>query len=139
MADIGNLRFGPEVGVGPPKADSPVLESWLENVRAIACDLEELRRLNSPRPRVHHAAVIDTSGCLANSRAGHQGLSFRYSLAGFLAARGIEYMPHPLRRRDLLIGGASILAAGALQGCAAGGPRTWGHAAAAERLGVIFP
>src|SRR5580698_1515628 len=43
-------------------------------------------------------------------------------------------MPHPLRRRDLLIGGASILAAGALQGCAAGGRRTWGHAASAERL-----
>ncbi|MGA2231353.1 MAG: DNA methyltransferase [Tepidisphaeraceae bacterium] len=55
VTTIGNLRFGPEVGVGPPKADSPVLESWLENVRAIACDLEELRRLNSPRPRVHHA------------------------------------------------------------------------------------
>lgn len=43
-------------------------------------------------------------------------------------------MPRPLRRRDLLIGGASILAAGALQGCTAGGRRTWGQAPAADRL-----
>ncbi|CAN5370901.1 DNA methyltransferase [soil metagenome] len=37
VADIGNLHFGPEVGVGPPKDDAPVIESWQASVRSI-CD-----------------------------------------------------------------------------------------------------
>ena len=39
---IGNLHFGPEVGVGPAKPDAPVLSAWLAGVRAMA---EDLRRL----------------------------------------------------------------------------------------------
>jgi hypothetical protein len=42
VTEIGNLRFGPEVGVGPPNEDAPVIESWLGNVRAMAEDLREL-------------------------------------------------------------------------------------------------
>ena len=40
---IGNLRFGPEVGVGPEKTDAPVIDCWLENVRSIASDLAAMR------------------------------------------------------------------------------------------------
>lgn len=34
-----NLCFGPEVGVGRAKADAPVVDLWLENIRAMAADL----------------------------------------------------------------------------------------------------
>ena len=44
VTTIGNLHFGPEVGVGPAKLDSPVISAWLKNVKAIARDLNELRR-----------------------------------------------------------------------------------------------
>lgn len=39
---IGNLRFGPEVGVGPTKLDAAVVAPWLTNIRAMACDLPAL-------------------------------------------------------------------------------------------------
>lgn len=38
---IGNLHFGPEVGVSAPKADAPVISSWLNNVQAMANDLRQ--------------------------------------------------------------------------------------------------
>ena len=40
---IGNLKFGPEVGVGKAKQDAPVLSAWLCNMRAMAGDLDEHR------------------------------------------------------------------------------------------------
>lgn len=36
---IGNLRFGPEVGVGKTKTDAPVVANWLEKVRTMAEDI----------------------------------------------------------------------------------------------------
>ena len=41
-SDIGNLHFGPEVGVRYPKDDAPVIASWLERVHYIAADLDAL-------------------------------------------------------------------------------------------------
>ncbi len=38
----GNLHFGPEVGVGRPKKDAPVVDMWLRNILVMAEDLEEL-------------------------------------------------------------------------------------------------
>ena len=40
---IGNLRFGPEVGLGQRKPDSPVVGLWLEQVRRMAADLEAVQ------------------------------------------------------------------------------------------------
>lgn len=40
---ISNLHFGPEVGVGKAKPDANVVGSWLDNVAAMAADLEALR------------------------------------------------------------------------------------------------
>lgn len=40
VSGISNLEFGPEVGVGPAKADSPVITRWLECVRTMADDLQ---------------------------------------------------------------------------------------------------
>ncbi len=39
VSGISNLEFGPEVGVGPPKRDSPVVATWLENVGTMREDL----------------------------------------------------------------------------------------------------
>ena len=40
---IGNLKFGPEVGLGRIKDDAPVVEAWLEGVREIVHDVGLLR------------------------------------------------------------------------------------------------
>jgi len=45
VSTISNLHFGPEVGVGPPKEDAPVVSTWLGRVLQIAHDLRILRRL----------------------------------------------------------------------------------------------
>jgi len=39
VATIGNLRFGPEVGLGMIKQDSPVIRPWLTNIETMATDL----------------------------------------------------------------------------------------------------
>ena len=39
VRDIGNLKFGPEVGVGKLKDDAPVVDSWLGHMRAMIDDL----------------------------------------------------------------------------------------------------
>ena len=36
---IGNLKFGPEVGVGKAKDDAPVFDAWLDRVRSVESDL----------------------------------------------------------------------------------------------------
>ena len=41
-SEIGNLRFGPEVGVGAIKQDAPVVGSWLSQVWHMANDLPVL-------------------------------------------------------------------------------------------------
>ena len=45
---IGNLKFGPEVGVGKRKEDAPVLEVWRRNIQTIARDLD----MNAGRRKV---------------------------------------------------------------------------------------
>jgi DNA modification methylase len=40
--EASNLQFGPEVGVGPPKADAAVITPWLDGVKKIAADLDSL-------------------------------------------------------------------------------------------------
>jgi hypothetical protein len=46
---IGNLHFGPEVGVGPPKPDAAVVAAWLACVHATADDLRVLAKRRRPR------------------------------------------------------------------------------------------
>ena len=42
VGGISNIQFGPEVGVGPPKADAPVVSLWLDQVKTMADDLREV-------------------------------------------------------------------------------------------------
>lgn len=52
---ISNLEFGPEVGVGPAKPDTPVVAPWLARVRDMARDLGAVAELNAGLAVVHHA------------------------------------------------------------------------------------
>ncbi|MCS1409063.1 MAG: hypothetical protein M2R45_02242 [Verrucomicrobia subdivision 3 bacterium] len=51
-SDIGNLRFGPEVGVGKIKRDACVVGNWLSRVVSMADELRELKALNETPSRV---------------------------------------------------------------------------------------
>jgi DNA modification methylase len=51
---ISNLHFGPEVGVGKPKADAPVVSSWLDNAKSMVYDLS-IQKANSVSATVHCA------------------------------------------------------------------------------------
>lgn len=52
---IGNLHFGPEVGVGPVKHDAPVISAWLAGVRSMANDLRKVQQLREISSEVHLA------------------------------------------------------------------------------------
>ncbi len=59
---ISNLHFGPEVGVAKPKADAPVVSTWLREIRKIAGDLRLVAGGVWPAAVAH----------LADSRCVHQ-------------------------------------------------------------------
>ena len=59
--NISNLHFGPEVGVGPPRKDANVVESWLNRVRTMAADLRQLRNLADVRSVVHLSDAREVS------------------------------------------------------------------------------
>lgn len=62
---ISNLRFGPEVGVGPIKIDAPVVSEWLAVVHAIADDLAKLQTLPNTPAMVHKADARELRDKLA--------------------------------------------------------------------------
>ena len=55
VAGIGNLHFGPEVGVGKVQEDVPVTGPWLERVRRMSEDLTALRERTETEATVHLA------------------------------------------------------------------------------------
>ena len=60
-----NLAFGPEVGVGKPKKDAPVLAPWLESVTTMSSDLRLVRLLSDVPSTVYLADSRNLSGVLA--------------------------------------------------------------------------
>jgi DNA modification methylase len=50
---ISNLHFGPEVGVGKPKIDVPVVAFWLSEIERIVKDLRLIRNKSFPSSRVY--------------------------------------------------------------------------------------
>jgi hypothetical protein len=52
---ISNLYFGPEVGVGEPKEDVPVVATWLQKIHQMARDLRQLTRFRSTPAVIHRA------------------------------------------------------------------------------------
>jgi hypothetical protein len=64
ITEVSNLKFGPEVGVGPAKPDAPVVSSWLKHVERMAEDLRELRKLPGAPCMVHNADARQMLGVL---------------------------------------------------------------------------
>lgn len=52
VSRIGNLEFGPEIGVGPPKLDVAVVSAWLSLVEGMARDLNLVRELKGSNVEV---------------------------------------------------------------------------------------
>lgn len=52
---IGNLKFGPEVGVGASKSDAPVIDCWLSKMRSIALDLAAVSDCRAVRSTAYKA------------------------------------------------------------------------------------
>ena len=50
---ISNLHFGPEVGVGKPKNDAPVVASWMSEIEKIVNDLRLVRNRSFPNTKVY--------------------------------------------------------------------------------------
>ena len=61
---IGNLHFGPEVGIGPAKADADVVGLWLDRVGAMADDLRTLSPRRDCEATVYHADARQVSSVL---------------------------------------------------------------------------
>jgi len=59
-----NLHFGPEVGVGRPKEDAPVVALWRDEVGRMVEDLRELRPQRNVESIVHHADARDVTNCI---------------------------------------------------------------------------
>jgi hypothetical protein len=58
---IGNLHFGPEVGVTQPKVDMPVVGAWLECIHAMGSDLAMLEGMQDGSSVAHCADARDVS------------------------------------------------------------------------------
>ena len=61
---IGNLRFGPEVGVGAIRQDAPVVDIWLGEVRAMARDLDQVKETADTPCTIHHGDAREPMACL---------------------------------------------------------------------------
>jgi len=59
-----NLRFGPEVGIGKPKIDTPVIQPWLDRVHRICRDIASLHRDDFPTSSAHFADAREPSSVL---------------------------------------------------------------------------
>lgn len=60
LVAVSNLHFGPEVGIGKPKADAPVIASWLSEIERIASDL----RCVAGKPHANSQAYFADARCL---------------------------------------------------------------------------
>ncbi|NNM87633.1 MAG: DNA methyltransferase [Phycisphaerae bacterium] len=65
VQSIGNLHFGPEVGVGPPKQDAAAVVEWLGRVNGMAADLTALRPHRHISTTVLHADARNLAGLAA--------------------------------------------------------------------------
>lgn len=61
---ISNLKFGPEVGVGKLKPDSPVVSSWLSELKTISKDLETVMDIQYPKCTVYLGDSREISGLI---------------------------------------------------------------------------
>ena len=63
---VSNLHFGPEVGVEKPKADAPVIASWLGEVQHIVKDISKVYNKEHPTSTVLLADARNISQVIAS-------------------------------------------------------------------------
>jgi DNA modification methylase len=64
VTTIGNLHFGPEVGVSSPKSDAPVISTWLSNIQGMVADLRQFAQLSHVCSNIIHADSRQIAGVL---------------------------------------------------------------------------
>ena len=62
---VSNLRFGPEVGIGKPKIDVPVVNAWLLEIEKMTGDLQSLQGLPRTEAKVFLGDARDVDSLLA--------------------------------------------------------------------------
>ncbi len=67
VSTSSNLHFGPEVGVGKPKSDAPVIGPWLVEVGRMADDIRRVEHRRDVPILVYNADARHTSSVLAPS------------------------------------------------------------------------
>ena len=67
VTSIGNLRFGPEVGIGRIKADAPVVAAWQSEMRRIIADLRQVCSADYSQSIVHSADARQAASILSPS------------------------------------------------------------------------
>ena len=65
VGGIGNLRFGPEVGVGRIRPDAAVVAPWRSRVRRMAADIRALADRREVESRVHLGDARDAEAWIA--------------------------------------------------------------------------
>jgi hypothetical protein len=65
ITNIGNLRFGPEVGIGTLKPDAPVVVAWLQQIRKMVADLRLVQGKPYPPATVYLADAREVSKIVA--------------------------------------------------------------------------
>ena len=66
ISNIGNLRFGPEVGVGKIKKDVPVVAAWNTEILKMLNDLRKLDDNDYPDAKMHFADARDISKIISH-------------------------------------------------------------------------
>ncbi len=64
VSQIGNLRFGPEIGVGKIKQDVPVIAAWLHEIKKMAKDLASVYAQDYPEAAVFLADAREANQVL---------------------------------------------------------------------------
>jgi hypothetical protein len=67
VTSIGNLKFGPEVGIGKIKRDVPVVSSWQTEVKRMVSDLRQLQATDYPQATVHLADARQAASILTSA------------------------------------------------------------------------
>jgi DNA modification methylase len=62
---ISNLHFGPEVGVRKKKVNAPVIDSWLNEIELMVCDLTDAPRIEGNPTKIFLADSREMSKVLA--------------------------------------------------------------------------
>lgn len=111
---ISNLHFGPEVGIGPAKADAYVVEAWLTEMLTVADDLRLLANHHSPSTAIlgdarrpsqllapNSVAAVITSPPYPNEKDYTRTTRLESVLLGFITSKeGLRAMKQGLVRSN---------------------------------------